>query len=103
VPAAFSVKTIGGMLQSELRFCGVVISDSLAAKQLRAWSLAAHALTFVNASGGMILMTDPAQIPVTVNAVLARAKADSTSARGERRDAERSCSPSSGSAHPRLT
>ena len=78
VPAAFSAKIIGGMLRSELGFRGVVISDSLAAKQVQAWTPAARALNFVNAGGDMILMTDPAQIPAMVNAVLARANADST-------------------------
>jgi beta-N-acetylhexosaminidase len=66
------------MLRSELGFRGVVISDSLAAKQVQAWSPAARALDFVNAGGDMILMTDPLQIPAMVNAVLARANTNST-------------------------
>jgi beta-N-acetylhexosaminidase len=78
VPAAFSSKIIGGMLRSELGFGGVVISDSLAAKQVQAWSPATRAINFVNAGGDLILMTDPAQIPTMVNAVLAKATADST-------------------------
>jgi beta-glucosidase-like glycosyl hydrolase len=78
VPAAFSSKIIGGMLRSGLGFRGVVISDSLAAKQVQAWSPAARALNFVNAGGDMILMTDPTLVPTMVSAVLARANADST-------------------------
>ena len=78
VPAAFSAKIIGGMLRSELGFRGVVISDSLAAKQVQAWSPAARELDFVNAGGDMILMTDPTQIATMVNAVLARASTNST-------------------------
>ncbi len=76
-PAAFSSKIIGGMLRSELGFSGVVMSDSLAAKQVQAWSPATRAVTFVNAGGDLILMTDPAQIPSMVNAVLSRANSDS--------------------------
>jgi len=78
VPAAFSSKIIGGMLRSELGFRGVVISDSLAARQVQAWTPATRAINFVNAGGDLVLMTDPVQIPAMVNAVLAKANADST-------------------------
>ncbi|MFF0268111.1 glycoside hydrolase family 3 N-terminal domain-containing protein [Kribbella sp. NPDC004536] len=77
VPAAFSSRIIGGMLRSELGFRGVVMSDSLAAKQVQAWSPGARAINFVNAGGDLVLMTDPAQIPAMVTAVLAKANADS--------------------------
>lgn len=78
VPAAFSSRIIGGMLRSELGFRGVVMSDSLAAEQVRAWSPAKRAIDFVNAGGDLVLMTDPAQVPAMATAVLARANADST-------------------------
>jgi beta-glucosidase-like glycosyl hydrolase len=78
VPAAFSRKIIGGMLRSDLGFGGVVISDSLAAEQVQAWSPGTRAVNFVNAGGDLILMTDPTQIPAMVNAVLSKANSDST-------------------------
>ncbi|WP_427893278.1 glycoside hydrolase family 3 N-terminal domain-containing protein [Kribbella sp. GL6] len=77
VPAAFSSRIIGGMLRTELGFRGVVMSDSLAARQVQAWSPAVRAINFINAGGDLVLMTDPAQVPAMVTAVLAKANTDS--------------------------
>ena len=60
VPAAFSSKIIRGMLREELGFRGVVISDSLVAEQVHAWSAASRAIKVIKAGGDLVLMTAPA-------------------------------------------
>lgn len=76
--AAFSPFIIGTMLRGDLGFDGVVISDSLDAKQVLGWRPGARALKFFHAGGDMALVTDPAALPAMYHAVLDRARASRT-------------------------
>ncbi|MGH3630063.1 MAG: glycoside hydrolase family 3 N-terminal domain-containing protein, partial [Sciscionella sp.] len=76
VPAAFSAKIIGGMLRGEMGFGGVVISDSLDAVQVQAWSPATRALDFIGAGGDLALVTSASAIPAMVAAVYDKAATD---------------------------
>jgi beta-N-acetylhexosaminidase len=76
-PAVFSAKVIRGMLRTDLRFAGVVISDDLGnSRQVQRWAPGVRAVRFVRAGGDMILTVNPATIPAMVDAVLAEAQAD---------------------------
>ncbi|GAA3697118.1 hypothetical protein GCM10022399_11970 [Terrabacter ginsenosidimutans] len=77
-PAVFSPTVIRGMIRGDLAFSGIVISDDLGnAKQLAAWSPGARAVGFISAGGDVVLTVNPSVIPAMVNAVTARAAADS--------------------------
>jgi beta-N-acetylhexosaminidase len=73
--AVFSPTVLGGMLRGELRFHGVIVSDSMGAAAVSNLSPAARAVNFIAAGGDLVLVTDPAAIPAMYNAVLARARA----------------------------
>jgi beta-N-acetylhexosaminidase len=75
-PAVFSPTIITGMIRGDLGFTGIVISDSLGAAQLQAWSPGARAVNLINAGGDMVLTTDPTALPAMVNAVSARFASD---------------------------
>ena len=76
-PAVFSPTVIGSLLRGQLGFRGVVISDSLGAAQVAAWSPGARAVNFLEAGGDMVLINDPSQIPAMVGAVSARVASSS--------------------------
>jgi beta-N-acetylhexosaminidase len=75
-PAVFSSTVITGMIRGDLGFTGIIISDSLGAAQLQAWSPGARAVNFINAGGDIALTCEPAAIPAMVAAVTARAVSD---------------------------
>ena len=75
-PAVFSATVITGMIRGDLGFKGIVISDSLGAAQLQAWSPGARAVNFINAGGDIALTCDPSALPAMVAAVSARASTD---------------------------
>jgi len=77
-PAVFSPTVIGGMVRSDLRFSGIVISDDLgSAKQVLAWTPGTRAVKFIAAGGDIVLTVTPSVLPAMVNAVTARAASDS--------------------------
>jgi beta-glucosidase-like glycosyl hydrolase len=76
-PAVFSSKVIRGMLRTDLRFTGVVISDDLGnSRQVRRWSPGVRAVRFLRAGGDLVLTVNAATIPAMYRAVLAEARAD---------------------------
>lgn len=77
-PAAFSPYVVGTMLRGDLGFHGVVISDSLCARQVQGWAPGARAVKFIRAGGDMALVTEPSVLPAMYRAVLARAKSSRT-------------------------
>ena len=77
-PAAFSSTIVTGMVRGDLGFQGVIISDSLGATQVSAWTPADRAINFFNAGGDLALMNDPSLLPAMYNAVLDKANSDST-------------------------
>ncbi|HEV2887887.1 MAG TPA: glycoside hydrolase family 3 N-terminal domain-containing protein [Jatrophihabitans sp.] len=77
-PAAFSPTIVTGMVRGDLGFNGVIISDSLGAAQVQAWSLGVRAINFFNAGGDMALMNDPSILPAMYNAVLQKVNTDAT-------------------------
>lgn len=79
--AAFSPAVLGGMIRRGLGFRGPIISDSLDATAVDHMTRAQRALDFISAGGDIALVTNPADIPVMYNAVLARAKASPVFAR----------------------
>ena len=75
-PAVFSPTVITGMIRGDLGFTGIIISDSLGAAQLQAWSPGARAVNFINAGGDIALTCEPTAIPAMVAAVTVRAASD---------------------------
>ena len=75
-PAAFSPTIVTGMIRGDLGFTGVIISDSLGAAQLQAWSPGARAVNFINAGGDIALTDEAAILPAMVDAVTARVASD---------------------------
>jgi beta-N-acetylhexosaminidase len=74
--AVFSPTVLGGMLRSELRFHGVIVSDSMQAAAVSELTPAARAVDFIEAGGDLVLTTDPTAVPAMYNAVLAQAGSD---------------------------
>ena len=74
-PAAFSPFIVRTILRGDLGFTGVVISDSLGARQVLGWRPGRRALKFFRAGGDMALVTDPKALPAMYRAVLDRARA----------------------------
>lgn len=77
-PAAFSPFVVGTILRGDLGFTGVVISDSLGAKQVLGWRPGRRALRFFRAGGDMALVTDPKVLPAMYSAVLDLARTSTT-------------------------
>jgi beta-N-acetylhexosaminidase len=78
-PAAFSHVIVTDMLRDDLGFRGVIISDDIgSARQVTGYSPAQRAVDFVRAGGSMILTVAPGVVPAMVNALIARAKTNST-------------------------
>ena len=77
-PAAFSSTVVTGMVRGDLGFTGVIISDSLGATQVSAWSPADRALNFLQAGGDLVLINDQSLLPAMYNAVLNKTGADSS-------------------------
>ncbi|GAA5026746.1 hypothetical protein GCM10023258_20810 [Terrabacter aeriphilus] len=78
-PAVFSPTVIGGMVRTDLRFTGIVMSDDLGnAYQVHNWTPAARAVDFFSAGGDMLLTVTPTVVPAMVSAVSARAASDAT-------------------------
>jgi beta-glucosidase-like glycosyl hydrolase len=77
-PAAFSPTIVTGMVRGDLGFTGVIISDSLGATQVSAWTPADRALNFLRAGGDLVLINDPSLLPAMYNAVLSRTGTDSS-------------------------
>src|SRR5260370_3800018 len=71
--AVFSPTVLGGMLRGELRFHGLIVSDSMEAAAVSELSPAAQAVDFIAAGGDLVLATNPAVVPAMYNAVLQRA------------------------------
>src|SRR5260370_17413100 len=74
--AVFSPTVLGGMLRGELRFHGLIVSDSMEAAAVSELSPAAQAVDCIAAGGDLVLATNPAVVPAMYNAVLQRAGAD---------------------------
>jgi beta-N-acetylhexosaminidase len=70
--AAFSPTVITTMLRGDLGFRGVVISDSLMAKAVAAYSPATRILDFIGAGGDLALVTSTAPVAQMAQAVLDR-------------------------------
>jgi beta-N-acetylhexosaminidase len=77
-PAAFSPTIVTGMVRGDLGFTGVIISDSLGAAQVSAWSPADRALDFLQAGGDLVLINDASLMPAMYDAVLNKAGTDSS-------------------------
>ncbi|HET8562163.1 MAG TPA: glycoside hydrolase family 3 N-terminal domain-containing protein [Marmoricola sp.] len=77
-PAAFSPFIVGTILRGDLGFTGVVISDSLDARQVLGWRPGRRAVKFFRAGGDMALVTNPKVLPVMYQAVLDRARASAS-------------------------
>lgn len=76
--AVFSPTVMKTMLRGDLGFTGIIVSDSMAAAAVRDLTPAARATTFLAAGGTVVLDTNPADIPVMIDAVVARATAEGT-------------------------
>jgi beta-N-acetylhexosaminidase len=75
--AVFSPTVMRTMLRGDLGYSGVIISDSMAAAAVRDLTPAARATTFLAAGGTVVLDTNAADIPAMIDAVVAKANADS--------------------------
>ena len=72
--AAFSWPTIGGILEDDLGFTGIVMSDSLSAEAVSSIPAGTRAVAFLDDGGDMIVV-NPVDVAVDmVNAVAAHAK-----------------------------
>lgn len=78
-PAAFSPMVVTTMLRGDLGFRGVVISDDLGnARQVQDWTPAARATSFLAAGGDLVLTVEPKVLAPMYDAVLRRARTDTT-------------------------
>jgi beta-glucosidase-like glycosyl hydrolase len=76
--AVFSPTVMKTMLRGDLGFTGLIISDSMAAAAVNDLTPATRATTFLTAGGTIVLDTNSADIPAMIDAVVAKANADST-------------------------
>ena len=76
--AVFSPTVLHGMLRSDLRFTGVIMTDSIDAAALKDLTPAQRAINFINAGGDLVLTTNPADVASMVPAMLSRANSDSS-------------------------
>jgi beta-N-acetylhexosaminidase len=74
--AAFSSLIIGGLIRTDLKFSGVVISDDLGATAVQDLSPGKRAVTFLRAGGDLVIIGNPRLAPTMVTAVSAAAKSD---------------------------
>jgi len=78
-PACFSRDVVTGLLRDELGFDGVVISDDMGqARQVTRWSAGSRAVQVIEAGGDIVLTVRPEQAPAMAQALVDRAKADSS-------------------------
>ena len=73
-PAVFSRTVITTLLRQRLGFGGVVVSDSLSAAQVAAWSAAKRVVRFVRAGGDIALTTSASDLPRMSDALVAAAR-----------------------------
>jgi beta-N-acetylhexosaminidase len=72
--AAFSQTVIAGMLRTDLRFGGVVISDALGAAAVSSIPAGVRAINFIAAGGDMIIINNRAPAEAMANALAAGVK-----------------------------
>jgi len=75
-PAMFSSVVIGQVLRGDLGWQGVVISDTLDAKSVAAWTPGQRAINFIAAGGDIALYTTWQEIQPAFSDVKAKAAAD---------------------------
>jgi beta-N-acetylhexosaminidase len=74
--AMFSKPIITGLLRQQLGFDGVVITDDINAKSVRAIPAAERATRFIRAGGDILLTGDPGSVPAMTRAMADTARAD---------------------------
>ncbi|MEO6019395.1 MAG: glycoside hydrolase family 3 N-terminal domain-containing protein [Knoellia sp.] len=74
--AMFSRPIITGLLRDQLGFGGVVITDDVNAKAVRAIPVVQRATSFIGAGGDIILTGDPSSVPAMTAAIADKARAD---------------------------
>lgn len=74
--AMFSKPIITGLLRDQLGFDGVVITDDINAKAVRAIPAAERGVDYIAAGGDILLTGDPESVPVMSKAIADKARAD---------------------------
>jgi len=75
-PAMFSPVVIGQVLRGDLGWQGVVISDTLSAKSVSAWTPGERAINFIAAGGDIALFTELEDAQPAIADVTAKAASD---------------------------
>lgn len=73
-PATFSTTVLQGMIRSDQKFGGVIISDDLNGKALSSISIGSKAVRFIDAGGDLAIVGDPALISSAVSHTVAEAR-----------------------------
>ncbi|MGI8768010.1 MAG: glycoside hydrolase family 3 N-terminal domain-containing protein [Propionibacteriaceae bacterium] len=73
-PATFSTTVLQGMIRSDQKFGGVIISDDLNGKALSSISIGSKAVRFIDAGGDLAIVGDPALVSSAVSHTVGEAR-----------------------------